>query len=686
MADKATKQEARSRLFRREPSRRGSFAMTQPHRAKAYVSSSALRKIKERPLATTASQDQAWQAEAYSYADEIGEVGYVLNLKANMVAAASLVVVEDQAVEQEDGNVQWEEQLSLDARAQRVMDALVGPVGGQAELMRRGALQLATAGETYLVGTAIEENGLSLGILWEFLSTEELRVSRGQEYTRRSSGTTGQGQDLPEDSYVARCWRAHARFSDLADSEMRRVLQICKEVVTLTQMVDAIAKSRLNAGIFFVPEEMTLVGEEELEPGAETGELEEGDEPDAFTAMLEEHMAAPVKDRTSAASLVPLIVRGPADLGEKMKLIELSRQLDTWAQELRREALERLATGLDTPPEIMQGKGGLNHWTGYNVDDDFIAKHVVPLGNLLAEFLSYAYLRPMLEEFEGVDGETAARFRIVFDPSTITARPDTAATAQRAYELGELSRDAYLRRSGIDEGEAPSPEERGQRILLDLIKIAPSIFAELITELPGLESVDVTKLHLAAPSEDEAGGGSKASGAGVPQGIKVPIVDRTSGGGEPSRNQVLLTAELAVATDAAIERALERAGTKLVTKARKDPTLRDRFAQVSKERALQMVRPDELVALGFGNGCLFDGAWDGLAMKARAWIKPQLEEAGMDPLTADERAAFAASQLCQLAGDWARSNAISAVPGRRCIDPTKVAAIVFEAFAVTAAA
>jgi hypothetical protein len=36
---------------------------------------------------------------------------------------------------------------------------------------------------------------------------------------------------------------------------------------------------------------------------------------------------------------------------------------------LRREAVERLAIGLDMPPEVLLGLGDSNHWSAWQVDE-----------------------------------------------------------------------------------------------------------------------------------------------------------------------------------------------------------------------------------------------------------------------------------------------------------------------------
>ena len=75
--------DGRKRLFGRDARQVGAFAMIQPSRAK--VSSAALRKVEDGALKVQPLGNR-WAAEAYQYADEIGEVGFVMNLSANMAA------------------------------------------------------------------------------------------------------------------------------------------------------------------------------------------------------------------------------------------------------------------------------------------------------------------------------------------------------------------------------------------------------------------------------------------------------------------------------------------------------------------------------------------------------------------------------------------------------------------------
>jgi hypothetical protein len=282
---------------------------------------------------------------------------------------------------------------------------------------------------------------------------------------------------------------------------MKRVLPICRELVVLSEVVDSIAKSRLSSGMLFIPEEMSFG------PISETEAPNDTDDFDEFIGTLVEHMSAPVRDRTSAAGLVPLVVRGAAEFGDKIRLIELAQDLDVTFQSLRMELLDRLAKGLDAPPEIIGGKAGLNHWSSYNVDADLISKHVNPVGEMIAEFITVAYLRPMLSEFEHLSDDDVLRFELLFDSRILTSRQDEGPAATGAWDRMALSDATYLRANGFDMEDYPSEDERQRRLLEKVVlsdprNFGPRLLPALYPELARL-FMDFDLLSVNAPEVGE---------------------------------------------------------------------------------------------------------------------------------------------------------------------------------------
>jgi hypothetical protein len=628
--------------------------------ASAHATTAALTKIGE--IKSLYGSVEAWQRDAFGYYEIIGEVGYIIGVTANTVAACDIRPIE---VSNEVAPGGWK--VTSDERVLRVWDALEAPRGGKQELYRKAANHLQIAGESYLVGSDLmDEFGREAGIAWEFLSPEEIRVEGGGRTVKRNYGGYG-GQQIeeldPKKNYIARLWRSDPRFANRPDCALKHVLPICREVVVLTQLVDAIAKSRLSAGILFVPDEMSFGPYDETEDDSD-----DTDDVDPFTEELIDHLTAPVEDRTSAASLVPLILRGAADFADKVKLIDVARDLNVLYMDLRQEAIGRLATGMDIPPEIMTGKGGLNHWTGYNIDADFISKHVAPLGDMLADFLTTAYLRPMLVEFEGMTEDEASEYRLYFDASPITSRTDTGPNARAAFDRHELSRLAYLRENGFDESDAPTEEERQERDLRMLMESEPIIFGPqimgmLYPELAGV--IDICEVECAPTGGDSLmpdAGQDTENPSNLPARKKNtgpstrPVIDNETGQDEPSprgpagpRADETIIDRLATGADAALERALERAGSRILSKmSGQHISMKDRFRSTSKDQIISGLSEAEMSQLGLSMTDLFVGAWENLGVRSKGWLRQHFIERGCDSLVADEKAAMVVNALIPL--------------------------------------
>jgi hypothetical protein len=609
--------------------------MVQPTRQTIDVSSAALHTIGEARTKNRKHRriqaDTSWQVEAFDSVEKVGELGYVMNLKANTVAMCDFVIRKWD--EKTRTWVQPEE--NEDDKAERVMEAFVGPQGGQYDLKRRLAWHLSVAGESLLVGSTGDGQD---GILWEFLSVAELKLGSDGQYKRYRDGG-GVGEQLPDEHYVARCWRSSPIYSDRADCEVKRILPIAKELIRLTQMIDAIASSRLPAKILVVPDEATFAGQEE-DVG---GDVDESDEAlDPFVEEIFQHNSAAVTDPSSAARLTPLVMRVPMEMADpgKVFVIDLARDIDTWGAALRTESLQRLAQGLDSPPETMTGKSSLSHWTSYNIDADFLSKHVKPVGELMADFVTFAYLRPMLEAFEDMSAEESAQWRIELDMANVSARQNEAEGAEKLAHL--ITDEARLKAHGFDLGDMADEETITQRRIWELVSTQPAQFAKLLSKLLGFEDFTVDAPPAAplppAPAANDAGG----TGAG-PEMVKQPDVEPEQE--IPEGLSARLVERLAVAADRDLIRALDRAGARVVSATQKDVTIRDRLKGPAA-RALTLIRDDELGRFSLTRESLLAGAWDALRNDASHWITEELVASGVPMARAHESATQIATVLC----------------------------------------
>jgi hypothetical protein len=378
---------------------------------------------------------------------------------------------------------------------------------------------------------------------------------------------------------------------------------------------------------------------------------------DTLVDEIYEHVNQSQMDPLSAARLVPLVLVGEGEQGQYIKVIELSRELDGWAQDLRQEALVRLARGLDAPPELMQGRANTNHWTSAIIDQDFLVKHIQPIGQLIADFLTVNYLRPMLQAFEDMSEEEAFQWKVVFDPSPVTARADEAKTARDLRDL--LSDEAILSANGFDKADQVSEEQRTERRVWELIRLNPTLFAPLLLQMPGFEEWDLEQVLelIAAQATAEAAVGVNETVVDPDTGELVdplpgtkaaatndkPVeeggTDAETGTETPDQPEGLaaLTEALLTEVDLAVDSALTKAGSRLVShlQGAKDDSLRARAKSARKQTLASTMTRSDLNELGTTPGKLLRGAFDELQTRSAALAYESLAVGDVeDPETA----------------------------------------------------
>lgn len=674
-----------------------SFAMQPPTKSRMKVSSAALRQIGEEPRSNRRRRrqisqvDREWQSEVMDYTEKVGELGGLVELQANTLSlcafpvrrwepdtaswAANDPIYDDPKDESDDPDPTSEtpkKSDKYDERPGNVMRAFVGPYGGSEQLVFTCAYHLYSAGETQLFAHKVVDEEL----LWEFLSVEELRLEADGTYARYENGM-GARVELKEgtdDFYVARLHLPSPRYSGLATSQCKRVLPILQEIVTLTMMVDAVAKSRVSANLLFIPDELSFAADPEPQiddetdelgdPATPPGDLDDDDaiDEDDLVDELFDHMTAPLTDPSSAARIVPIVIRGKGEYGQYIQVISLARELDMWAQELRMEALGRLAQGLDAPPEAMRGKGSANHWTAANIDSEFIVKHIQPIGRRIAAFLTTAYLRPMLVAYEDMTEEEAENFMVEFDPSPVIARADEAKSARDLSDW--LSDEALLAANGFSKADMASGEEVRQRRLWELIRDQGSIYGKLLPFLSGFSDIDPeligqvgTPLNNEPSQEESPDTESKVDQGQAGDKTKGDkVVDKTSGTETPDKptglaisewdpDVALLVERITTAADQALLRARERATNKVVSFFQKQPEVKLRLQNTAKHRVLASLTSDEIDKLNGGRRKLIDGSWDEYAATTQTWLTDYLLHIGVPLNEAMGRASEATAAL-----------------------------------------
>jgi hypothetical protein len=445
------------------------------------------------------SSAQGWQDEAWLYADAIGEISYAFSVVANALSRVRLYTA--QIVDPAALPVAADSDSQTGQASIEVLEHLNSAFGGIPGLLRDAAMNLQVAGECILVQRPANPfTTPPTPESWDIRSVDELQIDANGNMiiVPREDGDKSAAIKLPKNAYVARIWRPHPRFSDSSTSSVRPVLDLCAELMLLNKTFRSLERSRLNAGLLYLPDGLSVSatgdqdpfaeedaddaegGTEEAFPAPAAFDAEELEDNDEFEEALIEAMTTPIADEESASAVVPLIVRGPADLGEKIRLIQFERSFDETMIERSERLLDRIMQGLDVPKEIVKGLSALKFSTAQIVDTQLYQAHVEPLALLICDALTTVYLRPALRSL-GLPEDEIQKHVVWYDPSEVTTRPNRAEDADKGYENHLISGASWRRAHNFTDDDAPTSTELALRILLDKGTITPDLAEQLLT-------------------------------------------------------------------------------------------------------------------------------------------------------------------------------------------------------------
>ena len=436
----------------------------------------------------------AWQGEAWEYYDAIGEIKYAFNLVASVVSRIRIyaAVVDDPS--ETPISVRQSELIDerLASAAERALGRLNSAYGGQAGLLRDAALNLSVAGECYLVQMPARP-AYNLPESWDIRSVDEVTTDPRGGFNvigRREQSTTTQGgidknSKLGKNAFVGRMWRSHPRYSDEADSSLRGLLDLCAELLLLNRTFRATARSRLNAGALYLPDGLSVAaqGDGDFPYDSEDGigpnfTAEEAE--DEFEEQLMDAMTTPIRDEESASAVVPLIIRGPAELGDKIKQFKFERSFDPALAERSDRVLERILQGLDVPKDVVTGLANVKYSNAMQIDESLYKAHIEPLMLLIADALTVVYLRPYLIA-NGFEETQVNRIVVWYDPSAIATRNDRATDADSGFDRMAVSSNTWRRAHGFSDADAPTPKEIALRLLQERGVLTPEFTEAMLS-------------------------------------------------------------------------------------------------------------------------------------------------------------------------------------------------------------
>lgn len=514
-----------------------------------------------------------WQDEVYYFLLNCGELASGNQWVANALSRVELRVVEVKA----DGATE----PTTNVTALAALNALFHGEIGQSQMLRAFGYHLTTPGEGYLVGIPPRDGNSAENDWWRVLSYREVKQGQGYweivdkngEFVKYADGTRD-GEDAQ--AVVIRIWRPDPMTGVQPFSPVRPAIPILRELEGLTKRVAATIDSRLGGnGVLVMPKETSFTSPL---TGVEQTSLDPNDPmADPFMSNFIEVTLASVQDQGSAASRVPIFLRVPADMVDKVQHITFDSPLDEQALELRDECIRRLAIALDMPPDALTGKGDLNHWNSWLSDEDGIKYHIEPLAKLICDALTTEYLWPLLMGPTWTPGmavpEDVSRYIVEADTSALRQRPQRSAEAMTLHERLILTDAALARETGFEES--------------DILAIGSDEFKRRLTmkTADGVTTADLTAAALAVlgvdlePKSSEVAPEQGATPTGelpaAPASTEPPAIEAPRN--PPAEADSTIAASAAtfasttavnVAANLMVKRALERATNRLAGRGR----------------------------------------------------------------------------------------------------------------------
>ncbi len=520
-----------------------------------------------------------WQREAWDWIDLSPEFRYAVSWVGNLLSKAKLTIHKNGTRMADEAAAKW-------------LDQIYGGRSMHPEMLRLLGVHFTVAGEAYLVlgSDAFGQDE------WHVVPAVDFKANNTMDEI-----TVGDGITFSNATSV-RMWRPHPRHLLKSDAPSRACLSTLAQAYNAERHIARQLKSRIMSnGIVLLPDEVNIQSTQTGKTDADGNTIVANSDatPDEVVKMLYDVGEAAITNPDSPGASLPVVITVPGDTISKIKHLTLWSEIDSKAKEMRDDAIHRLALGMDMPPEILEGTGGLNHWASWQVEEAAIKAHTEPLLQVIATSLTTGFLRPILMADEGMSAEDAAMFEIVMDTSELKLRPNRSEEAFELFDRGVISGSALRRENGFAVEDEMDDKDRQAWLLTKLI-LSTSGSPEML--MAAMRSFGV-ELHI-EPGDVAANtretitnkDGEKNNG---PLATADPSMENHPSRELPDPGSTNLPPALVAAGDMLVTRALERAGNRL--KARMNRAVPGTRAYQVHEQV--SVKPEEVDAL-------LDGAWD----------------------------------------------------------------------------
>jgi hypothetical protein len=590
-----------------------------------------------------------WQAHAWAYRDLIGELREGLQYQCRAVGRVAFMPAQINPNADEPWLLDADECDLPPALREAAVEELNRLPIDSMTWKQRLAENLAVVGEAWLHGHSDPRD--PDGEVWDVRSVDEVEAGMSGGFSLNNGGNRPDEVDLDTDDLL-RLWQPHPARYWHADSALRALLDVCEDIVLIGKELRAASRSRIAAnGFLLFPDGMMLRSTRQTAEGVSTGD-------DRFAADLLAQVTSSISNEGDPGAVMPAIITGDVDDLQHVRHVEIAREDSPSLIAKLDKALARLGSGMDIPAEIITGMADANHWTAWQISTETFRHHIEPLVRIVDDALAEGYLREaLLAREEGFDPALVAKVTVWHDAGTLTENPNRGDDAIKAYDRGAIGFDSLRQALGFADGDKPEDDEF-VRMIAWKAGIQADLAAEILRAQVGAQLLPQgaqPRVIEARPADDgeqqpdsgpgQTGRGPRGGGDGqdpadpvpeVPADVQAAVVDRgvalvqqilaASYGGREFRVPVDVARDLAdleratrqrlaAECDAAVRRAVERAGSRVTshTNGRERANYRAAIeAQPDRYPTAVLGRETVTAALGLDEARLLADAWDAL--------------------------------------------------------------------------
>lgn len=323
--------------------------------------------------------------------------------------------------------------------------------GGTRGLVERFYALRKVTGEMYLIEYRDKPDDEFADGLW-FLSPSEIQNEQNSKdgtakpltwITAPLASSTGtkslfERQVEPKD-FIGRLWQPDDEYTVLATSPMASLNDLCGMLNQLTESIKGRIKSRfMMDGILAIPSEIS-----DAAFSVSNGPREGLYATDKVLNYLVHVFTTNLASLSNARDRMPILVKGPADVLDKIRFIFAESGIAETDLALRQELINRILDGLDQQKNSVNGGGEMNHWGMWAVSDEERRIAVQPDLDSLCHALTRLVLWRNLKLRNWPD-EKIRRWRVEYDLSASAVRSNMSEDARQLHDRGGVNLD-FLR-------------------------------------------------------------------------------------------------------------------------------------------------------------------------------------------------------------------------------------------------